>query len=96
MNVFEITDKTGRQIRLTQERWTHITTKHPDVSDKTEEIKLALTKPVLLTLQKFDNTKGNYYRYYKTQKDYLLVVVKYLNGKGYIATAFFTRKIRRA
>ena len=93
MNVFEIVDKTGRQIRLTRERWSHIAIKHSDVSDKIEEIKLALIKPTLLALQKFDNIKANYYRYYKIQKDYLLVGVKCLNGEGYITTAFFTRKI---
>jgi len=35
----------------------------------------------------------NYYVYYKLERHYLLVSVKYLNGEGYVATAFITRKI---
>lgn len=31
--VFEVIDKTRRMIRLTKERWSHITTKHPYMSN---------------------------------------------------------------
>ena len=38
-HIFEVIDKTGRKIRLTKKQWSHITTKHPDLSGKEEEIK---------------------------------------------------------
>ncbi|MEK6934001.1 MAG: hypothetical protein AABW75_03935 [Nanoarchaeota archaeon] len=41
-NIFEITDKTGRNIQLTKEKWSHIVQHHPDMSDKLEEIRLCL------------------------------------------------------
>jgi len=92
-NIFEIIDKTGRKIRLTKERWAHIAVKHPDLSDKVEEIKLALEKPTIILPHKYDNNKRNYHRYQKETQDYLLVIVKYLNGEGYIATAFYASKL---
>ena len=93
--VFEVTEKTGRKIHLSRERWRHITTKHPNMSNKLEEIKEALINPLLIIPHKFDDTMRNYYIYYKLKKDYLLISVKYLNGGGYVSTAFITRKIRR-
>lgn len=93
--IFNIVDKTGRNIHLTKERWNHIVRKHPDMSDKTEEIKLTLTNPVLVTSHKYDEAMRNYYKYQKETHDYLLVVVKYLNGEGYIASAFTTSKLKK-
>ncbi len=93
--IFEILDKTGRKIRLTKERWSHINNHHPDMSDKIEEIKLALTKPTLITPHKYNDNMGNYYRYQKETHDYLLVIVKYLNNEGYVTSAFPTSKIMK-
>lgn len=91
--VFELEDKTGRKIHLTKERWGHITTKHPDMTSQLEEIKHTLIYPTLIVPHKFEDTMRNYYTYYKHKKRYLLVSVKYLNGEGYVATAFIIRKI---
>jgi len=96
--LFEVIDKTGRKIRLTKERWTHITSpqsQHSYMANYLEEIKNTLTKPTLIIQHKFDDTKRNYYTYLKNKKQYLLVSVKYLNGEGYVMTAFITRKIIR-
>ena len=93
--VFEIIDKTGRKIHLSKERWNHITIKHPYISDRLEDIKNALINPNFIIQHKFDRTMKNYYFYYKLEKYYLLVSVKYLNGEGFIATAFLTRKFIR-
>jgi len=91
--IFEVIDKTGRKIHLSKERWSHITTKHTNMSDKLEDLKIALINPLIIVPHKYDITMRNYYLYYKLHKDYLLVSVKYLNGEGYIATAFVTRKL---
>ncbi|OIO41954.1 hypothetical protein CO155_01480 [Candidatus Pacearchaeota archaeon CG_4_9_14_3_um_filter_35_19] len=37
----------------------------------------------------------NYYKHIKEEKAYLLVGVKYLNGKGFVITSFLIRKIMR-
>lgn len=93
--VFEIIDKTGRKIRLTKKQWSHITKKHSDLSGKEEQIKRILKKPDLVLLHKFDENMGNYYKYNKKEKVYLLIVVKYLNGEGFIVTAFYTQQIKK-
>ena len=93
--VFEITDKTGRKIHLTKERWKHIL-RHTNVNtNNLEDIKAALINPTSAISQALDENKGNYYLYSKQIKSYLLVVVKYLNGEGFVITAFFTKHISK-
>lgn len=94
-HIFEIIDKSGRKIHLTKERWSHINTKHSDMTDKIDEIINTLTKSTVIESHKFDDTMRNYYEYYKSEKCYLHVSVKYLNGNGFVATAFLTKKIIR-
>jgi len=91
-NDFEVIDKTGRNISLPKERWEHIV-EHKGMDKYLEDIKNTLVNPTLIVPHKFDDNKRNYYSHYKDKNRYLLVVVKYLNGKGYISTAFITRKI---
>ncbi len=74
--MFEVKDKTGRIIYLTRERYKHITSLHPDMVGRLEDIKQALTKPTLIVPHKYDNNMRNYYLYYKDKKRYLLVSVK--------------------
>ena len=93
--VFEVVDKSGRKIHLSNERLKHIL-RHNDINfNHLEDVKSALIRPTYTILQAFDKTKGNYYFYNKQMKSYLLVVVKYLNGKGFVLTAFFTKNIQK-
>ncbi len=94
-NIFELADKTGKTIVLTKERWSHIVQHHPDVSDKLEEVKLSLTTPTVIVPHKYDDKTANYYRYQKETRDHMLTIVKYLNGNGFIKSAFFTQKLVR-
>ncbi|MEK6926014.1 MAG: PBECR2 nuclease fold domain-containing protein [Nanoarchaeota archaeon] len=93
--VFEVLDKTSRRIHLSKERWKHIVSKHPYMSSILNDIKNTLTNPDLIINHKFDDSMRNYYAYYKRKDRYLLVSVKYLNGRGYVATSFIARKIIR-
>jgi len=88
MNIFEITDKTGRKIRLTKERLSHIRRDHPNVQE--HEIETVLLNPIKI-IQKSTN-KYFYYSYFKNKNSsakYLRVIVKYLNGSGFIITSYF-------
>ena len=94
--VFEIKDKSGRKIRLTEEQWTHIKKKHPEV-DKYELIEETMLKPDKITDYDIDESVKYYYKYYKhrsSHEKYLQVVVKYLNGNGFVLTAQFKPYIR--
>ena len=90
--IFEIEDKSGRKIHLSNERWSHIQ-KHPDMSGQIEQIKETLTNPDKITEFEYDPDVRFYYRYYKDRKEYLFISVKYLNGEGFIITSFHTDKI---
>ncbi len=95
--VFEVTDKTGRRIRLTKKQWSHINNKHPTVANYFKEIKETLQKPDAITDSNTDENVHFYYRYYKyltSPHKYILVIVKYLNGKGFIISAFFEKNIK--
>ena len=84
--IFEINDKTKRFIRLTEERWKHITKEHPEVTD-IEEIKETVKKPFKIKESKYDpNHVVWFYRLNKNRKRYLFVAVKYLNGDGFVIT----------
>ena len=42
--IFDIKDKTGRKIYLTEERWSHIKKRHPEI-EYFEGLKEAITSP---------------------------------------------------
>ena len=93
-NIFEIIDKTDRKIRLTKKQWKHITlpfSLHSYMANHLEEIKESLIKPDKIVFSVYDKHKANYYRYYKVKKKYLRIIVKYLNGEGFVITAYFVK-----
>ena len=95
-HIFEISDKSGRKIHLSKERWEHITIIHSEMTNYLEEIEQTVENPLKITI----HTKGdlrNYYLYLKHRKHpekYLRVIVKYLNKHGFIITAHFVRQIK--
>ena len=93
IHIFEVTDKSGRKIRLPKERWKHIQEEHSRINDP-EELKHTLINPLKITPSKYDpETVRYYYRYNKNLKRYLFVAVKYLNGDGFVVTSFYRRNI---
>lgn len=95
--VFEIKDKSERKIHLSKERWNHINQEHPEISEYAEEIKETLENPTKITDYSFDENVKYYYKYFKDRKSsakYLLTIVKYLNGGGFIITAYFVGSIK--
>lgn len=75
------------------ERLGHIL-KHPEMANQLEQIKDALQHPLKITNCDFDEKLAYYYKYSKENNNYLRVIVKYLNGNGYIITAYFVRNIQ--
>jgi hypothetical protein len=94
--VFDVTDKTGRKIRLSKKQWKHIRKKHPEI-DSYELIEDTLRKPDKITDYDIDESVKYFYKYYKhrsSHEKHLQVVVKYLNGDGFVLTAQFKPYIR--
>jgi len=97
-NIFEITDKSGRKIHLSKERWSHITmpsSPHAYMTNYLQETIDTLIKPDKITTSIYDNIKVNYYKHYKNRTQFLRVIVKYLNGEGFVITSYFTGKIEQ-
>ena len=93
--IFEVKDKTGRKIRLTKKQWTHINKKHPAIANYLDEIKETIENPDAVIESEEENVYL-YYKYYKRLKspyNYILAIVKYLNGEGYIMSAYFEKNI---
>ena len=91
--IFEIMDKTGRKIHLTDERLNHIK-KHPEFSGQNilSIIEQTIKNPVKVTEYPLDPQIRYYYSYNKNRASkakYLRVIIKYLNGEGFVITAFF-------
>lgn len=93
--IFEIKDKTGRNIYLSKERWKHIL-KHPFMHNQIENIKATIKNPMIIRYYEEDEKVRYFYKEFKNRdpsERYLLVSVKYLNESGFIITSFFTNKI---
>ena len=96
--VFDVADRTGRKIHLSKERWSHVTSPmspHAYMINYLEEIKLTLIQPDSIIGSHNDESKVNYYKYAKENKEYFRVIVKYLNGNGFVITAYIVRNISK-
>jgi len=92
MSVLEIGDKTGRKIFLRKKQWSHIRQEHPDVLE--EEIEQTLKNPIKISSTEKPD-KWHYYSYYKQKKfKFLRVIVRYLNGQGFVITAYFMPQVK--
>ena len=94
--IFEVEDKSGKKIHLSDERWKHLNQEHPEVAPYFEELKDILKNPLKITDYELDSNVKYYYKYFKERETakYLLVIVKYLNNHGFIITAHFVRNIK--
>jgi len=75
---------------MTLERWHHICEVHPVMRNSLENIQEALVSPSYIQKHRFDPHVRIYVKYVKQHTPrFLLVIVKYLNGIGYIITSYF-------
>ncbi|MDP2602598.1 MAG: hypothetical protein Q8S00_08385 [Deltaproteobacteria bacterium] len=86
----DVTSKNGLPIRLTDERWTHITEEHAELAGMRLEVLEAVSQPErvlaegegeLLAVRELE--VGNF----------LVVVYRELDEDGFIITAFITRRV---
>jgi len=93
--ILELTDKSGRKIHLSKKQWAHIRKKHPEIEDF-EILREGIEKFDKVKNYDYDSSVHHYYKFFKNRKPsqrFLCIAVKYLNGEGYIITAFFDVKI---
>jgi len=94
--LFEVIDQFRRTISLSNKRHAHIF-EHPEMIGQKDRIKETIAFPDIVKESKHDSTVSCYYRLYEktpVTRKYLMCVVKLLNAKGFIITAFYTDKIK--
>lgn len=93
--LFEIKDVLGRKIRTTKSYWKKIKeVKHTELKLGIPEVKSTLKNPMEVRKSVTDATILLYAQ--KQEKyDILIVVVKVLNGEGFLVTAYQTKEYKK-
>jgi len=96
-SVWEVIAYDGRRVRLTESQKRHISFFHPEALVREERLKETLAKPDLVVRGGQSTTRVLYRHYEATPvtSKHLAVVVRALNGEGFIVTSYFTDKVRR-
>ncbi len=91
--LFEVASKLGRRIRVTKSYWGYIlNVKHPSMRGLEEFVKSSLTEPIEVRKSKRDRSVHLYYGKFEA-KLLCCTIVKFLNGDGFIITAYLTRRM---
>jgi len=95
--LFEVKSYDSKRVKLTRVQWLHIVFFHPEVESEQGKIEKALKEPEIVVEGATSDTKVCYRMFKATpvSRKYLAVVVKELDGEGFIMTSYFTERIRR-
>ena len=90
---FEVVSRLDRRVRISKSYWDYIVNvKHPSMRGLDEFVKSSLTEPVEVRRSKRDRSVHLHYGKFKA-KLLVCTVVKFLNGDGFIITAYLTRRM---
>lgn len=86
-----IYSKNGIPIRITQERWEHITRRHPEMLDQKEKVMETISNPDIIQIGDFGELLAvRFYTKTPLTKKYLIVAYKEVSSQdGFILTAYF-------
>ncbi len=90
--VFTETDPFGDNIELTDERWQHITRRHPELAGHLDDLQATIREPNVIYRDRTDPRKHYYYRLVGHR--YLMAIVL-KTAAPFIATAHFMRELSR-
>lgn len=89
-----LADCFGRNVRLTEERLTHIL-EHPEMKGMAAELERTLRQPQLVRRSRSDKVVKLFYEFYAQTivgGKWLCVVVKYGQNDAFVITAYLTDK----
>ncbi len=92
-----LTDFEGRSVRLTDERWAHIS-EHPEMAEMRTSVEHTLREPETVVQSLSDREARLYYRFYErtlVRGKHLCVVVKLLDDDAFVVTAYLTDRVKR-
>ena len=75
-------------IRLTQERWDHITSRHPEIQNQKKKVEETISDPDLV--QKGDFGELLAVRFYSSAKCIIVAYKESTATDGFVLTAYFT------
>lgn len=90
-------DEHGNEVRLTDERLSHILKRHPEMAYQMHRFAETLAKPDAVRASKSSPTVCLYYRIYpdlRGRSRYVCLVVKRAEEYSFILTAYLDRKIK--
>ena len=92
-----LTDYSGRNIRLTDERWAHVS-EHPEMAGMRAALEETLRAPSIVVESLSDPAARLYHRIYlgtMVGAKYLCVVVKFSPQDAFVVTAYLTDRVKR-
>jgi hypothetical protein len=92
-----LTDFEGRRVRLTEERWEHIS-EHPEMASLRASLEQTLRVPQAVVQSGADPDARLYYRFYHRTMvggKFLCVVVKISQTDAFVVTAYLTDRVRK-
>ncbi|OGG50052.1 MAG: hypothetical protein A3F84_24500 [Candidatus Handelsmanbacteria bacterium RIFCSPLOWO2_12_FULL_64_10] len=89
--LFEVPTPLGFTVRTSQRYWQGIVAKHPDLTDRLEEVKQALISPMEVHRSSRD---AGVLLFYAENEHWVVAVVRRLNGDGFLVTAYRTDSIK--
>lgn len=94
--VFMVRSVLGKRIRLTETQWRHIR-KRQEMHSQTKRMEETLAEPDVVYYVEGEDTY-HYYRFYPqtpVSSKHLLIIVKHLDGEGFVITCFYARRISK-
>ncbi len=91
-----LTDYAGHKIRLTEERWSHIS-EHPEMTGLRLALEETLQAQTVVVESLSDPAAGLYYRFYSRTmvgEKQLCVVVKFSTDDAFVVTAYLTDRLK--
>ena len=95
--VRRLTDERGNEVRLTDERLSHILRRHPDMAFQMRRFAETLASPDAVRPSRSNPAVQLYYRLYpdlRGRNRYICLVVRAENGYSFVLTAYLSRSIK--
>jgi hypothetical protein len=92
-----LTDYTGRKVRLTDERWAHIS-EHPEMKNMRLALEETLRAPTVVVESLSEPASRLYHRFYPRSMvggKHLCVVVKFSADDAFVVTAYLTDRLKK-
>ncbi len=89
----EITDKFGNKIVITEERWSHIVIRHPDMAKNYKFVEKAITNPTVVARNTFDRNINFYHKYFKELNRFVVVIINIT--KKFVITAYLAESVKQ-